>query len=218
MTSFLAPKTENPTPNTYVTSVEQLRELYGQPKVAAAHKVVGRIDEHIAAFIARSPFLLMATISAGGRMDVSPKGDLPGFAQVADELTLLVPDRPGNNRIDGLQNIVETGRIGHLFLVPGVKETLRINGSARISIDPELLASFAVDGKLPRSVTTIDVEECFFHCARALIRSHLWDPERHVDRADLPSMGTILAAHTAGLVDQCEYDAALPQRIVTDLY
>jgi PPOX class probable FMN-dependent enzyme len=186
--------------------------------VTAANKVVRRIDEHIAAFIAKSPFLLMATISADGRMDVSPKGDLPGFVQVRDERMVLFPDRPGNNRIDGLQNIVETGRIGLIFLVPGVKETLRINGSARISVDPELLGRFVVNGKLPRSVTVIDVEEAFFHCARALIRSHLWDPSRHVDRAELPSMGTILAAHTGGLVDQCEYDEALPLRVTTDLY
>ncbi|MGH7511209.1 MAG: pyridoxamine 5'-phosphate oxidase family protein, partial [Gemmatimonadales bacterium] len=115
-------------------------------------------------------------------------------------------------------NIIETGRIGLLFLVPGVRETLRINGSARISIEPMLLERFAVDGKLPKSVVAIDVEVAFFHCARALIRSHLWEPERHVERTELPSMGTILAAHTGGLVDQCEYDTALPQRIKQDLY
>ena len=204
--------------NTDITSIEQLRELYGHPKVAAAHKVVHRLDEHIAAFVAKSPFLLLATVSADGRMDVSPKGDFPGFAQVADESTLLIPDRPGNNRIDGMQNIVETGRIGLILLVPGVRETLRVSGTAAISIDPVLMERFAVDGKLPKSVIVVNVEEAFFHCARALIRSGLWDPDRHVERSDLPSMGTILAAHTGGLVDQCEYDAALPARILTDLY
>lgn len=201
-----------------ITTVERLREIYGHPKVAAAHKVVDRIDEHSAAFIARSPFVLMATISADGRMDVSPKGDLPGFIQVESETTLFYPDRPGNNRIDGMLNIVETGRIGLLFLVPGVRETLRVNGAARISIEPDLLARFAVDGKLPKSVVVTDVEEAFFHCARALIRSHLWDSERQIEREQLPSMGTILAAHTGGLVDQREYDAALQERIVKDLY
>jgi PPOX class probable FMN-dependent enzyme len=211
-------KIENSGPKTDITSVEQLRAIYGEPRVTAAHKVVHRVDDHIAAFIAKSPFLLMATISADGRMDVSPKGDLPGFVHVRDERTLLYPDRPGNNRIDGLQNIVETGRIGLIFLVPGVRETLRINGSARISVEPELLARFAVNGKLPRSVTVIEVDEAFFHCARALIRSGLWDPARHIDRSELPSMGTILAAHTGGLVDQCEYDEALPTRIMTNLY
>ena len=211
------PKTQNPRPND-ISSVEELREIYGEPRVTAANKVVHRIDEHVAAFIAKSPFLLMATVSADGRMDVSPKGDVPGFVHVQDGQTLLYPDRPGNNRIDGLQNIVETARIGLIFLVPGVRETLRINGAARISVDPQLLGRFAVDHKLPRSVTVIDVEEAFFHCARALIRSSLWDPARHIDRSELPSMGTILAAHTGGLVDQCEYDAELPKRIVTDLY
>jgi PPOX class probable FMN-dependent enzyme len=218
VTIVVSAKTENSGPKTDITSVEQLRAIYGEPRLTAANKVVHRIDEHIAAFIAKSPFMLMATVSVEGRMDVSPKGDLPGFVQVRDEQTLLYPDRPGNNRIDGLQNIVETGRIGLIFLVPGVRETLRINGSARISVEPELLARFAVNGKLPRSVTVIEVDEAFFHCARALIRSGLWDPARHIDRSELPSMGTILAAHTGGLVDQCEYDAELPRRIVTDLY
>ena len=203
---------------TGVTTVEQLRALYGHPRVTAANKVVDRIDEHIAAFIAKSPFLLIATVSADGRMDVSPKGDFPGFVQVDDEATLLIPDRPGNNRIDGMQNIVETGRIGLILLVPGVRETLRVNGSAAITIDPDLMARFAVDGKLPKSVIAVKVDEAFFHCARALIRSGLWDPERHVERTELPSMGTILAAHTGGLVDQSEYDAHLPTRITTDLY
>lgn len=212
------PKAENRTLNTVLASVEELRAIYGQPKVAAAHKVVDRIDEHIGAFIRRAPILLMATVGADGRMDVSPKGDMPGFVQVADETTLHYPDRPGNNRIDGLQNIVETGRIGLLFLVPGVKETLRVNGSASVSIDPELLSRFAIEGKLPRSVTVIRVEEAFFHCSRALIRSHLWDAERHVERTELPIMGTILATHTGGVIDQCEYDEQLPERVTQDLY
>lgn len=201
-----------------VTSVEQLRGIYGEPRTAAAHKVIDHVDENAAAFIQRSPFLLIATAGAGGQLDVSPKGDLAGFVQVADKQTVLIPDRPGNNRIDGLQNIVETGRIGLLCLVPGVKETMRINGSAHVSVDPELLGRFVVDGKPPKSVTVVAVEELFFHCARALIRSYLWDPERQIERSELPSMGTILAAHTNGLVDQCEYDEALPTRIMESLY
>ena len=189
------PKTEDREPKTDITSVDLLRAIYGLPKGAAAHKVVHRIDEHIAAFIARSPFLLMATIDAAGRMDVSPKGDLPGFVQVEDEATLLYPDRPGNNRIDGLVNIVETGRIGLLFLVPGVKETLRVNGSASVSVAPDLLDRFTVEAG---------------HLAGI--------GRRYVERAQLPSMGTILAAHTDGVVDQCAYDAELPARITNDLY
>lgn len=203
---------------TEITTVNELRAIYDLPKASTVAKVIDHIDDHVAAFIARSPFLLMATVSAAGRMDVSPKGDVPGFVHVVDPTTLIYPDRPGNNRIDGLQNIVETGRIGLIFLIPGVKETLRVNGSARISLDPELLRRLAVDGKTPRSVTVISVEEVFFHCARALIRSGLWDSERHVDRSELPSMGTIMAAHTKGLVDQCEYDETLPARIAQNLY
>jgi PPOX class probable FMN-dependent enzyme len=204
--------------STEITTVECLRAVYDLPKPGPANKVTDRIDGHAAAFIAKSPFLVLATVSADGRLDVSPKGDIPGFVQVADEKTVLVPDRPGNNRIDGLQNIVETGRIGLIFLVPGVKETLRVNGAARISVDSTLLERFVVEGKAPRSVTVVSVEEVFLHCARALIRSGLWNPDRYVDRADVPSPGTILAAHTGGLVDQCAYDAELPARIVQNLY
>jgi PPOX class probable FMN-dependent enzyme len=210
--------TQTPTVAHEITTVEGLRAVYDLPKATSANKVIDRIDEHVAVFIARAPFLVMATVSADDRLDVSPKGDIPGFVQVADERTLLYPDRPGNNRIDGLQNIVETGRVGLIFMVPGVQETLRVNGSARISVDPELLDRFLVDGKAPRSVTVIEVEEVFFHCARALIRSGLWNPDQYVDRSELPSMGTILAAHTNGLVEQCAYDAELPARIVQSLY
>ena len=119
-----------------LSTVEELRAIYGEPRVSAAHKVIDHIDEHVAAYIAKSPFMLMATTSADGRLDVSPKGDPAGFVQVADAKTLHFPDRPGNNRIDGMQNIVKTGRIGLIFLVPGIRETLRINGLAKVSVDP----------------------------------------------------------------------------------
>ena len=218
MTAVDKATTGNRTPKTDITTVDELRVIYDLPKASTVAKVIDHVDEHVAAFIARSPFLLMATVSADGRMDVSPKGDVPGFVRVENPTTLLYPDRPGNNRIDGLQNSVETGRIGLIFLVPGVKETLRVNGSARISIDPDLLSRLAVGGKTPKSVTVISVEEVFFHCSRALVRSGLWDPERYVDRAELPSMGTIMAAHTKGLVEQCEYDETLPARIAQNLY
>ena len=201
-----------------ISTVEQLRAIYDFPKGPAAHKVISHIDEYVAAFIGSARFVTVATVSANGRMDVSPKGDIPGFVHVADQETLLLPDRPGNNRIDGLQNIVETGRIGLLFLVPGVRETLRVNGTARISVDQDLLERFVVEGKRPRSVTVVTVEEVFFHCARALIRSGLWDPATQIERSTLSSMGTIMAAHTGGLVDQCEYDEALPKRITQNLY
>lgn len=204
--------------DTTITSIEQLRALYGEPRVSARHKVIDHIDEHVAAYISKSPFLLMATTAADGKLDVSPKGDPPGFIQVVDEKTLHFPDRPGNNRIDGMQNIVETGRIGLIFLIPGIRETLRINGTAEISIDPDLLASLAHDGKLPRSVVVITVEEVFMHCAKAMVRSRIWDPAAQIARESVPSMGTILAAHTGGLVDQCDYDSTLEGRLKTELY
>jgi PPOX class probable FMN-dependent enzyme len=160
----------------------------------------------------------MATTSASGRLDVSPKGDPAGFVRVADANTLHFPDRLGNNRIDGMQNIIETGRIGLIFLVPGIRETLRINGLARISADPALLESHAHQGKLPRTVIVITVEEVFMHCAKAVVRSRIWDPAAQIDRNDLPSMGTILAAHTAGIVDQCEYDENHEANIKATLY
>ncbi len=203
---------------TEITSIDQLREIYDQPKPAPAHKVIDHIDEHVASFIAGSPFVLMSTVSADGRMDVSPKGETPGFIKILDSKTLIFPDRPGNNRIDGLQNIVETGRIGLIFLVPGVRETLRINGSAIVSIDPDLMSKLEIDGKQPRTVTVITVEEVFMHCSRAVIRSNLWDPAAQVERSQLPSMGTILAAHTNGIVDQCDYDENLPTRVKENLY
>ena len=201
-----------------LTSVDQLRQIYGAPKVAAAHKVIDHVDALAAAYIGRSPFLLLATVSKTGDLDVSPKGEGPGFVQVLDPHTLLIPDRPGNNRIDGLQNIVETGRIGLIFLVPGVRETLRVNGTACITTDPALMSALAVDGKLPRSVTVVTPHEVFMHCARALVRSRLWDSSTQAAPGEVPSMGTMMAAHTGGLIDQCEYDAALPERLLVDLY
>jgi len=201
-----------------VSTVEELRAIYGEPKIAAANKVIDHIDDHVSALIAHAPFLLMATASRDGRLDVSPKGDPPGFIQVLDTRTLLFPDRPGNNRIDGMQNIVETGRIGLIFLIPGMRETLRINGHAFISIDPDLLAQTAHDGKLPRSVIVIMVEEVFMHCAKAVVRSRIWDPSTFVDRAELPSIGKIMAAHSKGIVDECQFDLTLEDRIRTELY
>jgi PPOX class probable FMN-dependent enzyme len=201
-----------------ITSIDGLREIYDQPKQSTAQKVIDHVDKHVAAFIERSPFLLLATTSAAGQMDVSPKGETPGFVKVLDRKTLLFPDRPGNNRIDGLQNIVETGRVGLIFLVPGVRELLRVNGSAYVSTEPELMSRLQIDGKLPRTVTVITVEEAFMHCSRAIIRSNLWDPAARVERNALPSMGTILAAHTNGLIDQCDYDENLPARLKIDLY
>ena len=200
-----------------ITTVEELRALYGEPMERARLKVIDHIDVHCRAFIAASPFVILATGSASG-FDCSPKGDAAGFVQVPDEKTLLIPDRRGNNRIDGLVNIVEDPRVGLIFLVPGVNETLRVNGRATISTDPELTGRFVVRGKAPTSVIVVTVEEAFIHCAKALVRSDLWNPELRVDRACLPSAGTMLAAHSRALPDPVTYDAELEERHQRELY
>lgn len=200
-----------------VTSADELRALYGEPVERARLKVIDHVDAHCRAFIAASPFLVMATGSSSG-FDCSPKGDPPGFVQVLDETTLLVPDRRGNNRIDGLINLVDDPRVGLIFLVPGVNETLRVNGRATISADPALTGRFVVRGKAPITVLVVMVEEAFVHCAKALVRSELWNPEAQIERSCLPSTGRMLADHTGGSVDPVTYDAELIERHRRELY
>jgi PPOX class probable FMN-dependent enzyme len=200
-----------------ITSLDALHGLYDAPSERVRLKQIDRLDEHCRAFIAASPFLILATCGSSGA-DGSPRGDRPGFVEVADDTTLLLPDRRGNNRIDSLRNIVENPAVGLIFLVPGVHETFRVNGRARISTDPALLARFAVDGKAPKTVLVITVQEAFIQCARALVRSDLWNPARHVRRDELPSIGTILAAHTGGKVDAAAYDAEAAVTMPRTLY
>ena len=200
-----------------ITSLDALHGLYDAPSERVRLKQIDRLDEHCRAFIAASPFLILATCGSSGA-DGSPRGDRPGFVEVADDTTLLLPDRRGNNRIDSLRNIVENPAVGLIFLVPGVHETFRVNGRARISTDPALLARFAVDGKAPKTVLVITVQEAFIQCARALVRSDLWNPARHVRRDELPSIGTILAAHTGGKVDAAAYDAEAAVTMPKTLY
>jgi PPOX class probable FMN-dependent enzyme len=151
-------------------------------------------------------------------MDASPRGDAPGFVVVADEKTLLIPDRRGNNRVDSLRNIITNPRVALLFLIPGIGETLRVNGRAEISTDPALLARFNVEGKLPRSVLVVRVESVFFQCARAIFRAKLWDPARHAERSSLPSLGTIVSDITHARFDGKEYDKGLYERLKAALY
>ena len=200
-----------------ITSLDALHGLYDAPSERVRLKQIDRLDAHCRAFIAASPFLILATCGSSGA-DGSPRGDRPGFVEVADDTTLLLPDRRGNNRIDSLRNIVENPAVGLIFLVPGVHETFRVNGRARISVDPALLARFAVDGKAPKTVLVITVQEAFIQCARALVRSDLWNPARHVRRDELPSIGTILAAHTGGKVDAAAYDAEAAVTMPKTLY
>lgn len=200
-----------------VTSVEALAALYGAPVEASLAKEIDHVNPHYRALVEAAPFFALATSGPEG-LDCSPRGDAPGFVRVADAKTVLIPDRRGNNRIDSLRNIVRDPRVALLFLIPGVGETLRINGRAEISVDPELLASFAVDGKAPRSVIVVRVERVYFQCARAILRAKLWDPARRVERASLPSTGTILAELSQGRVGGESYDREMPARLQANLY
>ncbi|HJU18826.1 MAG TPA: pyridoxamine 5'-phosphate oxidase family protein [Stellaceae bacterium] len=182
-----------------IEDAERLRELYGAPSERAVKKQLDRLDRHCCAFIARSPFVVIASSDPSGRCDASPKGDMPGFVQVLDERTLLIPDRLGNNRVDTLGNLLARPGIGLLFLVPGINETLRVNGRASVTTDPALLAPLAVNGKTPRSGLLVAVEEVYFHCGKALIRSDLWNADKHVRRGDFPSLGRILADQIGGI-------------------
>ena len=200
-----------------VTDPAALQALYGKPGEASLKKEVDHVHPHYRAFIEAAPFAMLATCGPDG-LDASPRGDPAGFVEVEDEKTLLLPDRRGNNRMDSLLNVLADPRVALLFLVPGVGETLRVNGTARISVDPALLERFAMDGKLPRSVLIIDVQTVYFQCSRALLRSRLWDPATQVPRSALPSTGRILSDLTAGTFDGVAYDRDLPARVAGTLY
>jgi hypothetical protein len=175
-----------------ITTAEALRALYGEANPRSVMKQLDRLDRHARRIIELSPFALLASFGADGLADVTPRGDRPGFVAVEDDRTLILPDRPGNNRIDTLLNIVAHPGIGLLFLVPGVDETLRVNGRGEIRDDAALTARFAVDGRAPKTVIVVAVEEVYLHCAKALMRSRLWDPAAQVERSVLPSMGEML--------------------------
>lgn len=195
----------------------QLEAIYGKPVEAATVKEVNWITPHYRAYIEASPYAALATSGAEG-LDCSPRGDKPGFVRVHDEKTLMLPDRRGNNRIDSLRNIVRDPRVALLFMIPGVGNTLRVNGRAHLSVEPGLLESFAVEEKAPRSVTVIEVDAVYFQCARALVRSELWNPERHVDPKSLPSAGQILAALSQDKVGGEKYDREWPGRAAATMW
>jgi PPOX class probable FMN-dependent enzyme len=198
-------------------SVEALEALYGVPLETATIKEVSYVTPEYAQFIAASPFVSFATSGPEG-LDCSPRGDLPGFVRVADPKTLLMPDRRGNNRIDSLRNVVRDPRVALLFLVPGVGNTLRVNGLGRVSIEPALLESFAVDGRAPRSVVVVQVTAAYFQCARALVRSDLWNPAKHIDPNTLPSAGQMLASLSDARVGGEAYDRQWAERAKATLW
>ncbi|CAM3059089.1 hypothetical protein JHFBIEKO_0846 [Methylobacterium mesophilicum] len=201
-----------------VDSIAALEAIYA-PSLAPASvaKVTATIMPDYAALIAAAPFAVLATSGPEG-LDCSPRGDRPGFVRVAGPRTLILPDRRGNNRIDSLRNVVRDPRVALLFLIPGSGTTFRVNGTAVISADPDLLDSFRVDGHAPRTALVITVEAAYFQCARAIVRARLWEPEARVDPADLPSPGAILAALTAGEVGGQAYDAEWPGRAAKTMW
>jgi len=200
-----------------ISTLAELEALYDWPPEAALVKETDRIGPEYRRLVEASPFVVIATSGPEG-LDCSPRGDPPGFVRVADDKTLLIPDRRGNNRIDSLRNIVRDPRVALLFLIPGVGETFRVNGRAAILTTPDLLASFAMEGKAPRTVIAVTVESAYFQCRKALARSDLWNPEKHVARASLPSAGQILQRLSQERIDGEAYEQAYPARMKATMY
>ena len=195
-----------------VETESELRDLIGSPTELVAGKVTDRLNDIFRRYIEESPFVCVATASADGGLDVSPRGDPAGFVRILDERTLLIPERPGNRIADTLTNVLETGRIALLFLVPGVGETFRINGTAVLSDDPALLTGSEVEGKQPKLGIVVTVEQAYTQCSKALVRSELWNPERHVDQKTMPTSGEMLQAVSDPTLDVEEYEAERLER------
>jgi uncharacterized protein len=196
----------------FLNSIVELEDIYSaKPTQASTAKDIGQLTPEYRKLIAASPFLTLATSGPEG-LDCSPRGDKPGFVRVIDDKTIVIPDRRGNNRIDSLRNIIRDPRVALLFLIPGSGTTLRINGTAQITTDAEVLKSFAVEDKEPRSAIVISIEACYFQCARALVRSDLWNPEKHVSAGALPSPGQVLERLTNAEIDGKHYDTEWPER------
>ena len=195
----------------FITSLEELDALYGPPMEASLLKEVDRITPHYGALIEASPFAVLATSGPDG-LDCSPRGDVPGFVRIHDERTLMLPDRRGNNRADSLRNIIQDPHVALLFMIPGSGTTLRVNGRAQLSTAPELLQSFAIEDKPPRTVVVISVDTVYFQCARAIVRADLWNSANQATLECLPTPGQILAALTSDRIGGAEYDRTWPDR------
>jgi PPOX class probable FMN-dependent enzyme len=200
-----------------VESVEELERNYGDPMPTALTKEIDHINRGYRMLIEAAPFVVIATSGPDG-LDCSPKGDAPGFVRIVDDKTVMIPDRPGNNRLDSFKNLMSDPRIALLFLIPGCAETLRINGRATVSVDPALRESFAVNGKPARAVLIVSVERIYFHCAKAIVRAKMWDPKTQIDRKSLPSTGTIIAELSGGKMGGEQYDKEAPAKIQSMLY
>ena len=197
---------------TEIRDETQLREMLGEPTELVRKKIADWLNSLTRQFVERSPFVVVATGSPDGGLDVSPRGDPAGFVRILDERTLLLPDRPGNKLADTLTNLLGDGRIALLFLIPGVNDTFRVNGRARIVDDAELLAGSAVEGKVPRLGILVEVEEAYTQCPKALLRSELWNSDRHIDRSELPPSGEILRSVADPELDVEEYEEGRAER------
>ncbi|MFL5954348.1 MAG: pyridoxamine 5'-phosphate oxidase family protein [Gaiellaceae bacterium] len=195
-----------------ITNEAELREIVGVPQKLVVDKIADRLNSLTRQFIERSPFVCVGTARPDGGLDISPRGDPVGFVRILDERTLLIPDRPGNKIADSLTNLLEDSRIALLFLIPGVGDTFRVNGRASIVDDQDLLEPSAVEGKMPKLGILVAIEEAYTQCPKALIRSELWNPERHIERSELPSSGEILRAVSDPNLDPQEYDEAREER------
>ena len=198
-----------------VTTLEQLAAIYDPPRELVLKKVTDRLQAPTLAFIAHAPFCLLSTVGSNG-VHCTPRGDAPGFVEALDDRTLALPDRRGNNRLDALRDVIENPAVALLFLVPGSGEALRVNGTARITADPALRARFVAQGKEPATVLIVSVREVYMQCAKSIMRSKLWDGRKRPE--GLPSMGELLAAHTAGAVEPATYDVEAPQRLLDTMY
>ena len=204
-------------PGTEVADARELRAVVGEVHLIAERKVLDRLDHFCRDFIALSPFLVLASSDSEGRADASPRGDGPGFVQVIDEKTLLIPDRRGNNRVDSFGNVLSSPGVGLVFFVPGINETLRVNGRARLTRDAALLEPTTVQEKTPKLGLLVEVDEAYFHCGKALIRSKLWAQDAQIERGSFPTLGRIVAEQTRA-VDAAEADANLEEAYRTRLY
>jgi uncharacterized protein len=196
-----------------ITNEAELRELIGSPQELVVSKIASRLNDLTRQFVERSPFMCLATSAPDGSCDVSPRGDPAGFVRILDERTILIPDRPGNRIADSLRNILANPHVGLLFLIPGIGDTFRVNGRARLVTDDELLGPSEVEGKVPKLGILVEIDECYTQCSKALIRSDLWNSEHHVDRSELPSSGQIMrAVREEQTFDADEYDRARAER------
>ncbi|MCX7325162.1 MAG: pyridoxamine 5'-phosphate oxidase family protein [Hyphomicrobiales bacterium] len=200
-----------------ISTIDELETIYGQIVPAAAIKVLDHVSEHYGQFIKAAPFVVLSTSGPEG-LDCSPRGDPKGFVRIHDAKTLMIPDRRGNNRVDTLRNIVRDPRIALLFMIPGVGETMRVNGTAVLSIDMALRESFAMDDKVPACVIVVSVREIYTQCQKALVRSRLWDPATQIPRSTLPTVGTMLQAISKGDFDGKAYDDTYPERMKRTIY